>query len=526
MAGIDLFAAPAQPTMQQTNLTVPQEGGAGAVDLFGAATQQAQAPTQGGISVPSGLSLDITQQPQQQQQQQFDPGDFLSTALEGYKPIQDSDWGQAIQEVGGNIVPSAQGVAKDTLSGLMDPLGTVTQLGGIITGGLQEMIPGMKGIMPEGRSKEAEEMLDLFTSVMKDEYGSVENFKKTAKNDPVKVLADMGTFFVPGGKAVKGLGKASKFKALERLGGAIASGSAALEPVNIAKRGVGALGGLIPKGIPSKLYESGLNLSAKLTKQQRAKLLKTGLTEGITPTIKGLDKLRDKVNVLNVEIADLIDRAATTGKRIPVESLNKEFNKLRTKAEEFGFGDVEGALSAIDKVENDIRRVAAEGSIDPVKAQRIKQNIYRSNKNAYEAFTQSPASAEARKMFARNIKESLETLFPEFDELRKANKRDSDLISLEKEIIKSVDSLRMADLVNSRSPVAVTMGLLNRPAMKAKLGIVIDKLRRTGTFVDPQGLFSKAALAPAMGGGLGAVTRGAAALPSRLETDLGGEEAQ
>jgi len=522
MAGIDLFAAPAQPTMQQTNLTVPQEGGAGAVDLFGAATQQAQAPTQGGISVPSGLSLDITQQPQQQ----FDPGDFLSTALEGYKPIQDSDWGQAIQEVGGNIVPSAQGVAKDTLSGLMDPLGTVTQLGGIVTGGLQEMIPGMKGIMPEGRSKEAEEMFDLFTSVMKDEYGSVENFKKTAKNDPVKVLADMGTFFVPGGKAVKGLGKASKFKTLERLGGAIASGSAALEPVNIAKRGVGALGGLIPKGIPSKLYESGLNLSAKLTKQQRANLIKTGLTEGVMPTIKGLDNIRDRINVLNVEIADLIDRAATTGERIPVELLGKGITKLKQQARELRFGDKDAALTAINNVKKEILGLSRGGTIDPRKAQRVKQNIYKANKNAYEAFTQSPANVEAKKMFAHNLKESLETLFPEFDELRKTNKRDSDLISLEKEIIKSVDSLRMADLVNSRSPVAITMGLLNRPAMKAKLGIVIDKLRRTGTFVDPQGLFSKAALAPVMGGGLGAVTRGAAALPSRLETDLGGEEAQ
>ena len=67
--------------------------------------------------------------------------------------------------------------------------------------------------------------------------------------------------------------------------------------------------------------------------KQRASMTRTALAQGIMPTVGGLQKITDKLDVLNTSLDNMIDTATEAGKTIPK---NAVFTKLKELRRELG----------------------------------------------------------------------------------------------------------------------------------------------------------------------------------------------
>jgi len=138
-----------------------------------------------------------------------------------------------IRQLVNNIPGSAKKYGMDMLNFMLHPKTSAVAMGQLLAGFTEKLVPGEQ---PDEWKSEA--MVQFF----KDRYGSVEAAKKTAIEDPVGFLADVGTVVTPIGKLVKMSGAV-------KAGEVIAKAGSSMEPITAASAaGRGALATLIPKG--------------------------------------------------------------------------------------------------------------------------------------------------------------------------------------------------------------------------------------------------------------------------------------
>jgi hypothetical protein len=401
-------------------------------------------------------------------------------------------WGEVAVQALKNIPSSGAEFVTNVITPFIHPVQTAESLGSAVLGAV-EKIPGGKYLTPGpayaqvGEGDKRAEAIDAVVGYFGERYGSMEGFKKAVANDPVGVTADIASVLT-----TSGVGVAAKFP---KTGKTISKSGLLLEPANVIRTPIRAAKRLIPEALPSKLYESAIKFSGKLTRRERASLTKTALENRVLPNYKGMDNLREKITSLNDEITLLIDQVATTDQRIPVKRLFREFRQLKQSA--LLTGEPVKAQRAINNIRKEIyianNRIGRK-DFTPQQVQKLKQNIYKDLSSYYSEVAKSPASKKAQKAVAKAAKESLEELIPEIKQL---NRREGDLLALHKEIEKAATRIGNRDILSMGTTVraagggavaggpglavGLALGLMDsQPLLKARLAILVEKMRTRG----------------------------------------------
>ena len=412
---------------------------------------------------------------------------------EGLTPTGEPDdkttWMNAFTEGFSNIPSSAKKLVKDMIAPLLHPMETAKQIGETLAGGVAKLIPG---------EQMAEDKFDAVVDFMKERYGSSEKLKETISKDPVGVASDVSTVLMAGGGLIKTAGTLTKASKVSQVGKVVSKAGAVTEPVGAAIRTVAApLKKLIPKEFASKLYQSGAKFSTTLTVKERSALTNTALENAITPTIKGVDKAREMINVLNNEITELIDFSAKSGAKIKISDFFKDFKELEKAA--MLTSKPKQNVKLIQKIRKDFieaNMAIKKGFFTPQEAQKLKQNIYKSLDSYYSSVKDSPIAAKAQKLIAKNAKEALEVIVPEIKQL---NATEGELLALRKAIERSSARIQNRDLLGIGVPIkgglgamvgdttgavaSLALGVLDTPAVKSRIAIAINKLKKQGIVI-------------------------------------------
>ena len=265
---------------------------------------------------------------------------------------------------------------------------------------------------------------------------------------------------------------------------------------------------MIPKELPSKLYQSAAKFSTTLTSSQRTRLTTTALENQILPNIKGLEKAADNIDALNIKITDMIDQASTSGATIQVKDLFREFDALKKDASLSGTPiDAQKAIENIRKQILAANKKRGRTELTLAEAQQLKQQIYKETETYYAKMTEKPAKIKAQQAVARAAKEMIEDVFPEIKQL---NKREGELIALRNALQRSSNRITNRDLMGIGVPIKGTMGgviggspgaitglalgLFDTPSVKARLAVTLARLQKQGVVISETSSFVKLGL--------------------------------
>lgn len=252
-------------------------------------------------------------------------------------------------------------------------------------------------------------------------------------------------------------------------------------------------GRAIPKDMPRKLLESALKIPPRsVDKATRANMVDTALREGIMPTVKGLQKIANKLQVLNDDIDDIIDSATDRGVKIPKKAL---FTKIQALKNDLGgakldaASDVKKIDQVVDAFDEQLEKIGKR-MLTPREVQTLKQDAYKRINFDLQQGKASFAKNETRKAIAKGAKESLEKMDPN---IKPKNQRMGNLIELNDELEKVVNRLDNRNLLSLDTGVKVGAGaatgtaegvgagvlasVLGAPRVKAKIALLLENLR-------------------------------------------------
>lgn len=159
---------------------------------------------------PSGAGLDVAGFIQQARQQGIPDKEIYthlqnSGSLNGQPQAQPQD-GAQLHDTGsflGNVANSAGNLLGGLVHAVAHPIDTITNLGKTALGGLETGVAAVSGqpTPQDSQTQAFHQTLDYF----KQRYGSVDNFLKTAYQDPVGTAADASILFTGVGGAIKSL---------------------------------------------------------------------------------------------------------------------------------------------------------------------------------------------------------------------------------------------------------------------------------------------------------------------------------
>lgn len=245
---------------------------------------------------------------------------------------------------------------------------------------------------------------------------------------------------------------------------------------------------------PEGAYESALKPSTVMPPAQRARIVQTGLQEGIPVSKGGLQNIGDAIDQVNAEIANKIAANPTRpiDPRTAVQNLagvrQRFTNQVNPRAD----------LAAIDAAGQEFSEnqgIPPTGAAGPVPAmnaadaQAMKQGTYRAlGDKAYGEV--GSASKEAQKALARGLKEELANQFPELNEL---NARDGRLIDLQDSLERAVGRISNHQIMGIGTPIvgsaakavtgsskiagvaSVIKAVLDNPNVKSRLAIAVSQ---------------------------------------------------
>ena len=145
-------------------------------------------------------------------------------------------WSEIPGKAASNFVPDAIEVAKNIGHAIAHPIETGKNIGSVGLGYIEK--GGRKLGLPQGDDGGYEQYADAMNKMVMDNYGSVDNFKRTLAEHPTQALMDISTVFTGGGSlAAKLPGIAGK------VGEGIAAAGRTIDPMNaVTKPIAGAIG--------------------------------------------------------------------------------------------------------------------------------------------------------------------------------------------------------------------------------------------------------------------------------------------
>jgi uncharacterized protein YdcH (DUF465 family) len=256
------------------------------------------------------------------------------------------------------------------------------------------------------------------------------------------------------------------------------------------------------------MYQSAAKFATSLPLNERYAITKTALKveNQIMPSVEGMTKLRNKINDLNTQIEQKLNPGNLGFYKFDISGLRKGLNDL--KDEMLRNTDqplvVRTAFNNVSKQLDDVERVGQMRT--PMEVQNIKKNIYKELESFYEQHKASPAKVKVRKAVASNARQMLEDIVPEIKQL---NKSEGELIELWDAVESKAARISNRDLIGLGLPIkiasgaaggyaiageigakigtglALAHGIIDSPIVKAKMAIVLNRLKEQGIKIHP-----------------------------------------
>lgn len=405
----------------------------------------------------------------------------------------------------GNIPSDLMRYLGDVGFGMSHPMKSAEALGQVIAGGIEKFTPGRKL---------NEEKFDVFWNNLMQQYGGLENIKRSMIENPVRTTADLSTILTPVGTALKGIGTVGEISRLAKYGGAISKTGAFLEPTALMREATLGAFGKIGSKYAKKLYASAAKMSSRLGVKESERLAQIALENDIMPTIKGWMETDRIQRQLATEVENVLTRyqqanpiptwrtsAGPIQAPIYLDDLFFDLDKLRTRA------SLTGNQGLIDRAMNKLirgnmgRMDPARGKIvlTPQEVQRLKIDINAENQSFFQKQMERPFSKYTKAQIAKNATHFLEYLVPEIKQL---NAKESEMIALRTAIEQSAQRIQKRDLMGISIPakgatgqligaqagavVGLGLGLMDTPSVKARLASVLHKLGKRGVKFTPK----------------------------------------
>lgn len=316
---------------------------------------------------------------------------------------QQRTWGQVPMEALSNVPASAAQYAKGLYQAVRHPIDTGKAALEAAQGAAVNLAPDayidlLNKVQPSlaGKRADVSQKADVVGQFYKNRYGSEEGFKKALATDPVGVLGDVSTVLTGGAAAAQ---KVPKLAEVLRKGAAVTNPAAAIPAAATATAD------RVLKPAARSLMQSAIKPTIKQLKTgEAATAVDTLLDYGISPTSKGVEKLRMNIDDINQAIADKISSSGATVNRGDV------LNYLEDVKGKFGtqVAPVED-LNAIERVGAEFMTQFPE-NLPVTTAQKLKTGTYKALAGKYgEA---GSASTEAQKALARGLKEKIADVVP------------------------------------------------------------------------------------------------------------------
>jgi hypothetical protein len=377
-----------------------------------------------------------------------------------------------------NIPGSALQFAKDVTAPIHSPKQTAKGLWRAGSGAVQLAVPGEQGNEPYARA---------VGQGLKERYGGTQRLRRTLQADPVGLAADVAGLATGGGSVAARAG-------LRGTGAALRTVGRNLDPVVAAQRAVGQA---IPKSLPRKAMGSALKLRTTLKPKDRAGVVETALQYGITPTARGVERLRGVQVDLGDKIDDLITQAGTSGGSVSVESVLQGLDEVRQR---MGGPRVTAAkdVAAINRVERAFRENMnqfgpARLTIEDL--QKLKTDAYKQINFDRRQQKARVGTEEAYKSMARDARGEIEKQVPAIAEVnRQYGATERALPEIERAAarvgnrdfmgigvpIKSTAGAMVGDAIGGPgvgTALGLTAGFFDVPSIKSRMALQAEALR-------------------------------------------------
>jgi hypothetical protein len=282
--------------------------------------------------------------------------------------------------------------------------------------------------------------VDSVIDSLVERYGSWDDIKYTAYNDPAGFAADLSVVLGAAGGVVRGTAGALKKAGVQApkltaAGATLGEVGALADPIQAAVRGTKAVGRTVARTIdPYKIYQSAMKPAGFLgsnpdlvAKGNRA--VRTGVDQGIVVSQRGIDSIGPMIDELNGQISMMIEKGATAGMTIDPTLVVKTLDDI---IERFQTVNPNKNMRAIIKARDEFlanygKKIASKRELfglapdDPLRqareqiplkeAQALKVKTGRVLRKAYGEL--KDATKEAQKALVRGLKEQVAAAFPE-----------------------------------------------------------------------------------------------------------------
>lgn len=387
-----------------------------------------------------------------------------------------------------NVPPDAAQYGKDVVTPFTHPVDTAKAVYGLgkslawkgVHAG-QELVTGQK------QPDTGEESADAVKQAMIDQYGSVDAFKRSLQEHPVRTMADAAALLTTGGAGLAATGTKSGLK--------LARAAAVLEPVNATLNPIRVVAQrILPKAVGQKMYQSAAKLNSTVADEE--KLVRTAMDNQIVTNDAGVAKLREGLKGFDTQLDGLIAKAYDEGTTIPTTAALAYMNDLR--GGKMGFKiDSKKKVRAINKIWATFREdFKGIDSVTPKEMLDFKRDIDKEinwqtnplNKKA------KPVKEETYRAIRLGAKDAIVNAVPGAEEL---NQKMSDLLALEGPLIKATKRVRKLPVVSpmiSKSGMGSVLGymvgmpgvgtaiglgnaILSNPIIKQKVALGLYKLK-------------------------------------------------
>lgn len=322
--------------------------------------------------------------------------------------------------------PSGKQAALDIFNAISNPVQTAEALGRVALGGIEKIQPGG----PDQFSREFE----AFTGLLKERFGSLENFGRTLRDDPVGAALDISAITGVGGAALRA----------PRL----AQVSRALDPVAAITSGIERLA---KRPSVNTLVKTALDLPKKKGLDRIDELANSFVSRGLNVNRKSLKILDGDIKRVQNAVNDIVDTKTKDGVVIKTTAITRALDDLIDDAGRQGL-EVQD-LKVIQRMRQNF--ADQNGAIlTPRQVQDLKVGFNKGFKaDLSDRFGQ--VRGKARDKLREASKLQLEELHPQLKEL---NANEGVMIELRKAIENRVIAIEKKPIIPVRGLVAGGVG--------------------------------------------------------------------
>ena len=290
-----------------------------------------------------------------------------------------------------------------------------------------------------------------------DRYGSWENFRESAVEDPAGVLSDVASVVSGAGFAVKQAGNASRVSRISDIGSTIQRVGDAAEPVTAITRGVSQVGQATANTLPGRIVGEAAPTPGRFAEGEIVKALdltagdvarisqKTG--NDVTDFIARNNLLRETPEEIAIALDSFKD-AQYAAVRSEVGKVTNVYNKTDVPRVENALSTVRDTVSGIPGLEDvatEVNRLLAQDTYSLSDIQRVKE-ILDQNTNIYtrSGDTKSAATAQGLDKVRSELRSFIES------EVSKATDGQTDIARLNNDVATSKELVDAIELRQTR----------------------------------------------------------------------------